>query len=281
MKKKHFMKACSVSLALALTVTSTAFGYGTDKKTEKLKAATSSIETFGFEDISLTDGYCTNAFQKEVSYLLSFDTNRLLAGFRENAGLSTYGAKRYDGWEGCLIGGHTLGHYLSAVAQAYNSPNLTSTQKNQMYGKIKDLVDGLRACQQNSKGKPGLIWGAPKVGWNMESQFDNVEQGKTNIITESWVPWYTIHKLMAGLNDVYNYVGYQNAKTVSSDLGDWTYNRCKGWSSQTHNKVLSTEYGGMNDCLYELYKITGKETHAIAAHSSMKHHYLPELRLAA
>lgn len=261
-----FMKACSVTLTLALTATSTAFGYGTGQKTGSLKAATTSIQTFDLQDITMTDIYCTNAFQKETAYLLSFDTNRLLAGFRENAGLSTYGAKRYDGWEGCLIAGHTLGHYLTAIAQAYNNPSLTSTDKNKFYDKIKTLVDGLLVCQQNSKGKPGFIWGAPKVGNGVETQFDNVEQGKTNIITESWVPWYTMHKLIAGLNDVYNYTGYQNAKTVSSALGDWTYNRCRSWSSQTHNKVLSTEYGGMNDCLYELYKITGKETHAIAAH---------------
>lgn len=265
--RKHFCKSlCSVTLALTLAATGTGFGYTSSANIGTVHAATAPIETFNLQDITMTDSYCTNAFSKEVSYLLSFDTNRLLAGFRENAGLSTNNAKRYDGWEGCLIGGHTLGHYLTAIAQAYNNPNLTASEKQQFYNKIKALVDGLLVCQQNSKGKPGLIWGAVKVGNNVESQFDNVENGKTNIITESWVPWYTLHKIMAGLNDVYKLTGYQNAKTVSSSLGDWVYNRCSRWSSQTHSRVLSIEYGGMNDCLYELYSITGKENHAIAAH---------------
>lgn len=265
MKKKFLKSACSITLALALAATGTGFGYSSNS-ISPLHAATAQMQAFSLQDITMTDSYCTNAFSKEVSYLLSFDTNRLLAGFRENAGLSMNNAKRYDGWEGCLIGGHTLGHYLTAIAQAYNNPNLTASEKQQFYNKIKALIDGLLTCQQNSKGKPGFIWGAVKVGNNVESQFDNVENGKTNIITESWVPWYTLHKIIAGLNDVYNLTGYQNAKTVSSNLGDWVYNRCSRWSSQTHSRVLSIEYGGMNDCLYELYHITGKENHAIAAH---------------
>ena len=266
MKKKFIHKACSVALALTLAATNTAIGFSGNAGVTNVQAANYSIETFSIGDVTMTDSYCTNAFTKEVSYLLSFDTNRLLAGFRENAGLSTYGAKRYDGWENCLIAGHTLGHYLTAISQAYQNPNLSSTQKQQLYTKAKDLVDGLLVCQKNSKGKAGFIWAAPKVGNYVESQFDNVENGKTNIITESWVPWYTLHKLLAGLNDVYQLTGYANAKTVSSNLGDWVYNRCRGWSDYTHKRVLSIEYGGMNDCLYELYRITGKESHAIAAH---------------
>ena len=80
-------------------------------------AADIAIEDFSLSDITMTDSYCTNAFSKEVEYLLSFDTNRLLCGFRENAKMNTYGAKRYAGWENTLIAGHSVGHYLSAVAR--------------------------------------------------------------------------------------------------------------------------------------------------------------------
>ena len=76
------------------------------------------IETFPMSDVTMTDAYSVNAFEKEIAYLLSFDSERLLAGFRDNAGLSTNGASRYDGWENSLIGGHTVGHYMSAIAQA-------------------------------------------------------------------------------------------------------------------------------------------------------------------
>ena len=230
-------------------------------------AASGGIRVFPMSQVTVTDPYCTNAFEKEISYLLSFDNNKLLAGFRDNAGLNTNGASRYGGWENSLIGGHTVGHYLTALSQAYVNPLATSQQKEQILSKIKTLIDGMKICQANSKGKRGFLWAATIPNRNnVEQQFDNVENGKTNIITEAWVPWYTMHKLIAGLNDVYNCTGYEPAKEVDSALGDWVYNRCSGWSDYTHNRVLSIEYGGMNDCLYDLYLITGKDTHAAAAH---------------
>lgn len=227
----------------------------------------SPILDFAIGDVTMTDSYSTNAFKLELDYLLSFDTEKLLAGFRENAGLSMNNATRYAGWESSLIGGHSVGHYMSAIAQAYQNPTLTNEERQQLYNKMKTLVDGLLVCQQNSKGKPGFIWGAKKIdNNNVEIQFDNVENGKINIMNEAWVPWYTMHKLLAGMVDIYNLTGYQNAKTVASSLGDWVYNRSSKWSASTNQRVLSVEYGGMNDCLYALYQVTGKSTHATAAH---------------
>lgn len=225
------------------------------------------IQDFPLSDVAMLDSYSTNAFSKELEYLLSFDTNRLLAGFRENAGMNTFGAKRYGGWENTNIAGHTVGHYLSAVAQAYQNPSITEKQRSELYGKITAIIDGMRECQKNSKGKTGFVWAAAHPnGTGVEVQFDNVEVGKSNIISEAWVPWYTMHKLIAGIVDVYNATGYSTAKDLGSDLGDWVYNRCKTWNDSKHNTVLSIEYGGMNDCLYNLYLITNKDNHAAAAH---------------
>ncbi|MBQ4535048.1 MAG: glycoside hydrolase family 127 protein, partial [Ruminococcus sp.] len=124
-----------------------------------------------------------------------------------------------------------------------------------------------KTCQQHSRGKTGFLWAAPVPSdGNVERQFDRVEIGKANIFDDAWVPWYTMHKLIAGLVDVYKATGYAPAKEVSSSLGDWVYNRASGWNDQTHRTVLSIEYGGMNDCMYDLYSITGKDSHAVAAH---------------
>ena len=233
----------------------------------KSYAADTKIDCFPLGAVTMTDAYSVNAFEKEVAYLLSFDSERLLAGFRDNAGLSTNGAKRYDGWENSLIGGHTVGHYMTAVAQAYENPLATDAQKQKLLAMMKTLVDGMKICQQNSKGKPGFLWAATIPNRNnVEQQFDNLEVGKLNIMTEAWVPWYTMHKLIAGLIDIYNHTGYEPAKDVASGLGDWVYNRGSGWDWALNNHVLNIEYGGMNDCLYDLYAITGKETHAAAAH---------------
>ena len=110
------------------------------------------IQTFPMSAVTMTDAYSVNAFEKEIAYLLSFDSERLLAGFRDNAGLSTNGASRYDGWENSLIGGHTVGHYMSAIAQAYVNPLATDAQKQELLDMMKTLVDGMKICQQNSKG---------------------------------------------------------------------------------------------------------------------------------
>ena len=230
-------------------------------------AESEDIRDFSINDVKMTDKYVTNAFALELKYLLSFDNNRLLAGFRENAGLNTYGAKRYGGWENTLIGGHSIGHYLTALSQAYQNPNVSATDRDALMNKMKALVDGMKECQKNSKGRPGFVWAATKGNQsNVEFQFDNVENRKTNIIQEAWVPWYTMHKLIAGLVDVYKNTGYDAAKEVACGLGDWTYDRCSRWSSQTHSTVLSIEYGGMNDCLYDLYSITNNQKYAEAAH---------------
>lgn len=265
MKKKKIIAAFS---AIAVAMAALTGIVPTMKAPMTASAADAGIGTFTLADLTVTDGYCTNAFDKEVAYLLSLDTNRLLAGFRDNAGLSTNGASRYDGWENTLIGGHCVGHYLSAMAQAYQNPALDDATRGKIYANIKTMIDGMLICQQNSKGKPGFLWAAtrPKNSSNVEQEFDNVEQGKTNIIDDAWVPWYTMHKLIAGLNDVCKMVGYEPAETVARGLGDWTYNRTSGWSADLNARVLGVEYGGMNDCLYDLYEITGEEKYAVAAH---------------
>lgn len=262
MKKNLFRRIVSVCSAAAMIC-----GIGITADLPEVNAYEADIVDFSLSDLTMTDAYCTNAFEKEMEYLLAFDTERLLAGFRDNAGLSTNGAKRYGGWENTNIAGHSVGHYLTAIAQAYQNPNTTAEQKDALYNRMKTLIDGMKTCQQHSRGKTGFLWAAPVPSdGNVERQFDRVEIGKANIFDDAWVPWYTMHKLIAGLVDVYKATGYAPAKEVGSSLGDWVYNRASGWNDQTHRTVLSIEYGGMNDCMYDLYSITGKDSHAVAAH---------------
>ncbi len=254
-----------VSACSAAAVMCSVGGY---MSTDHASAYEADITDFSISDVAVTDDYCTNALNKELEYLLSFDTEKLLAGFRDNAGLSTNGATRYGGWENTNIAGHCVGHYLTALAQAYQRPDISSEQRDALYKRMKTLIDGMKTCQQHSRGKTGFLWAAPVPSdGNVERQFDRVEIGKANIFDDAWVPWYTMHKLIAGIVDVYNATGYAPAKEVGSSLGDWVYNRVSRWSQQTRNTVLSIEYGGMNDCMYDLYAITGKDSHASAAHS--------------
>lgn len=233
-----------------------------------------SNKAFSLTKVALKDTYLVNAFEKEVMYLKAFDTDRLLAGFRETAGLDIHGVERYPGWESTLIGGHTLGHYMTACVRSCESLNCTTADQQALLMILKRLVDGLKECQE--AGKTGFLFGATILDKeNVELQFDNVEANKTNIITQAWVPWYTMHKLIEGLVSVTN-MDVDNtiatamkatAKEILTKLADWVYGRTSRWDEKLHKTVLGIEYGGMNDCMYDVYLITGKQEHLMAAHT--------------
>ncbi|HEX2926882.1 MAG TPA: beta-L-arabinofuranosidase domain-containing protein, partial [Ruminiclostridium sp.] len=223
-----------------------------------LSASASNVELlkqFDMEQVKITDPYYINAFDKEVAYLRSIDPNRLLVGFKKAAGLST-SYSYYGGWENnTQIQGHTMGHYLSALAQAYKNTKSDSTVNADLKSRIDSTISELQACQ--NKNGNGYLFATPVA------QFDVIE-GKAS--GSSWVPWYTMHKIMSGLIEVYKLEGNPTALTIASNLGNWIYKRVNAWDSATQARVLGVEYGGMNDCLYELYKLTGNSNHLAAAH---------------
>lgn len=236
--------------------------------TENLKTGEDTMTTYHAYPLSavdVTDTYLTNAEDKDIEYLLSLDADRLVAGFRDTAGLDTKGKSRYAGWESSLIGGHTLGHYLTAVAQAVAALPSSDSRKAELNDRLTYIINALKECQ-DAIGTGFLFGSTILTRNNIELQFDNVENNKTNISSEAWVPWYTMHKILAGILDVYKYTGNETALDIACGLGDWVYARTASWSASIQRTVLNIEYGGMNDCLYELYAATGEEKYAIAAH---------------
>lgn len=230
----------------------------------KVRAA-SPVETlkeFDLEQVKITDSYYVNSFEKDMSYLLSLDADRLLAGFKAVSlgkdPKTEVGLNLYNGWEGSwsLLRGHTMGHYLTSMALAYKQTKGDySAQNAQIKQKIDYTVNQLKLFQDRKSNK--YLFASPEV------HFDIIEGKATG---DNWVPWYTMHKIIAGLVDVYKYEGNVTALQIASNLADWTYYRTKTWDAALQKKVLSIEYGGMNDCLYELYKITQNPNHLTAAH---------------
>ncbi len=239
------MKKRFITLALTAGLTVSLAGCGNNGAVEPLENA---LKDVPMSDVELLDTYEKNAFILEVGYLKKLDADKLLKGFCDIAGVESEAVK-YGGWETSAIQGHTLGHYLTAVSQAF------ATSGDKDLKKIADYIISVLADCQLSNGYLAAI---------PESHYEQIEQGNTS---GTWVPWYSLHKILAGLIDVYAFTDNEEALTVASELGDWVYSRTSKWNEDTQRIVLNVEYGGMNDCLYELYKHTKNENHLSAAHS--------------
>ena len=238
-----------IALTLVVAMLLSLFGCIADEKIfSKAKPLNEKLEDINMQNVMLLDSYEQNAFNLEIKYLKSLNADKFLKGFCEIAGVDL-DAEKYGGWETSAIQGHTLGHYLTAVAQAYASSGDNS---------LKEITDYMVSVLSKCQGENGYLAAIP------ESHYSQIENGNTS---GTWVPWYSMHKILAGLVDVYKFTNNPTALTIASKLGDWVYSRTSKWTPEMQTTVLNVEYGGMNDCLYELYKYTKNENHLSAAHS--------------
>jgi uncharacterized protein len=206
-------------------------------------------ETFPLRDVRILDGPFRDAQQRDLAYLMSLDPDRLLHTFRLNAGLPT-SAKPYGGWEAPTVElrGHSLGHYLSACALLYEA-----TGDERLKARAVGLVEELRKVQQALPARgmhPGYLSAFP------EELFDRVE-ARRNV----WAPYYTLHKILAGLLDVHRATGDPAALEAAKGMASWVGLRARGLTDEQWQAMLETEFGGMQDALTELYAITGDPEH--------------------
>ncbi len=192
------------------------------------------------------------------AYLLEVDADSLLFAFRQAAGLPVKGADPLDGWDApdSLLRGHTTGHFLSALARCYHS-----CPDPRILEKVRYLVQGLGECQQAFSRTEGFQPGF--LSAYSEEQFDLLEEYTP--YPEIWAPYYTLHKILAGLLDCYTYLQDETALQIARDLGDWACRRL-GRLSRTQltrmwSMYIAGEYGGMNEVMARLYQITGKQAY--------------------
>jgi DUF1680 family protein len=246
------MTRCPVSFRSLLQLSTLGLSLLVSSPAAVAASSVEKLQEFSLDEVQITDDYQTNLFEKDITYLITtLDSDRLMAGFKA-VSQGTNPTNLYGGWEGTNIRGHTMGHWLSAVARAYQQAKGGDTAlASQIKTKLDDVISKLKSYQLSS----GFLFASPI------SEFDSFDNG-----TGGWVPYYTMHKILAGLIDVYNYEGNADALAVASKLGDWIYNRANGWSASAKSRVLGQEYGGMNDALYDLYKLTSNANHLAAAH---------------
>ena len=207
------------------------------------------LQPFPLASVRLSPGIFRDQEEINARYLDSLAADRLLHTFRVTAGISS-SATPYKGWEEptCELRGHFAGgHFLSAVALAY-AGSANADLKN----RGDELVAGLAACQQ--KIGTGYLSAYPT------DLFEHLAQGKP-----VWAPFYTYHKIMAGLLDMYLLTGNTDALKVAEGMGQWVHEYFVGISTDQRLQMLRTEYGGMNEVLVNLAATTKKDRYIEAA----------------
>jgi len=206
-----------------------------------------SLQPFALGEVRLLDGPFRHAQQRSADYLLSLDPDRLLHSFRVNAGLPPK-APVYGGWESEPLWadihcqGHSLGHYLSGVALMHAATGDERFKRRSDY-----IVDELAACQQ--AGQTGLLCAFPE-GPKLVAAFIAGEP-------VTGVPWYTMHKVYAGLRDAHQQTGNPRALDVLVRYADWAVVATRALPEDRFQAMLDTEHGGMNEIFADLFVITG------------------------
>jgi DUF1680 family protein len=250
-------------------------GYLVESDNPKIKVRpVVDIQAYAFDlkDVRLLDGSpFKNAMDKDAAYLLSIEPSRLLHRFYLNAGLPTKGDV-YGGWEREGLSGHTLGHYLSACAMMF-----ASSGDNRFKVKVDYIVDELEKCQQARKtGYVGAIPKEDSIFWRLQN---GIIKSSGFDLNGGWSPWYTVHKVMAGLTDAFVYTDNQKALFTVLKMADWTESILNDLDDEQLEKMRKCEYGGMNDVLVHLYEITGEKRYLILSYKFHDHFVLDELAI--
>ncbi|MFG1643217.1 beta-L-arabinofuranosidase domain-containing protein [Amycolatopsis sp. NPDC049252] len=209
-------------------------------------AASEAVRPVALGGVRLLESRYLANMRRTVAYLKFVDLDRLLHTFRLNAGLPTT-AEPCGGWEApdIQLRGHTTGHLLSGLALA-----AANTGDTELAAKGARLVAELAKCQAPS----GYLSAFP------EQDFVNLEAGKS-----VWAPYYTIHKILAGLLDQHRLLGTAGALDVARGIARWIDARTAPLTRDAMQKVLHTEFGGMNEALANLYAVTKDPRHLTLA----------------
>ncbi len=195
-------------------------------------------EPFSMTEVRLLPSFWKDMMELDRSYLYSLPNDRLAHNFRVTAGIPS-DADPLGGWEAPdgELRGHYIGHYLSACAMLH-----AGTGDEAIAAKANALVAILAQCQ----AKDGYLSAYPATFYDRLRAYRNV-----------WAPFYTYHKILAGMIDMYEHTGNKQALDVAVKMADWADAYSRAISDDAWQRVLLTEHGGMNEASFNLYAITG------------------------
>ena len=133
-----------------------------------------------------------------------------------------------------------------------------ATGSQECQKRLEYWISELQACADaNAKNHPE--WGRGYVGGVPGSDriWSAFKKGDFGPYSGSWVPFYNLHKMYAGLRDAWVYCGNEQAKQLFLGFCDWAIDLTAGLSDAQMERALDTEHGGMNEVLADAYAITG------------------------
>src|SRR5437763_8387069 len=248
--RRNFMTTAAVAAAGSALVPKRLLGQDpvvdamrpTGKNTGREKIAWKA-RPFPMKQVRLGEGACQAAMEADRRFLSSLPPDRLLHTFRINSGIPS-SAEPLGGWEApdCELRGHYAGgHYLSAVALMYASSGDEDLKKN------GDAVVAQLAKCQTDLNNGGYLSAFPIEFFDRLRNRDRV-----------WAPFYTIHKILAGLLDMYVYTGNEQALDMVEKMAGSTAGYAGALSYDHMQRLLGTHYGGMGEVFSNLYAVTGK-----------------------
>jgi DUF1680 family protein len=197
---------------------------------------------FELSQVRLRPGAALDAMNVNRRHLLAYDSDRLLHMFRVTAGLPS-AAEPLGGWEAPNneLRGHFTGHYLSACALSFAQADDKALKE-----RGDAIVAELATCQ--AKIGNGYLSAFP------EELFDRLRAGQP-----AWAPFYTLHKIMAGMLDMHVLAGNAQAREVLERMATWTAQWVRPIDEALMNRILEREYGGMNEVLYNFAALSGQD----------------------
>src|SRR5262249_7476076 len=204
---------------------------------------------FPLTQVRLLSGSAYTFQDRNRTYLHTLDSDRLLHTFRLTAGLPSK-AQQLGGGERPDIKprGHFRGPHLAGFRVMY-----ASTGDELLKKKAEAIVDELGKCQRANRG-----------GWLAAFPPDFMERLRERLPV--WAPFYTLHKILAGLVDMHAHCANAQALDLALGLVAWVQKWAEGLNDAEMARVLQVEFGGRNAGLYDLSAITGDRRHADLAH---------------
>ena len=217
------------------------------------------VQPFNLQAVRLRPGPVLDALETNRRFLLALDPDRLLHMFRVTAGLPSTAAP-LGGWEAPdnELRGHFTGHYMSACALLWAQTGDQTIRERGVH-----VASELARCQ--------AAIGSGYVSAFPEELFDRLRAGQP-----AWAPFYTLHKIMAGLLDTATLSTDQAALDTLLKMANWVERWTAPIDAAQMAKVLEREFGGMNELLYNLAAVSGDSRwQSLAQRFDREHTFAP------